>query len=54
MKYATSNERLLEELQRCSNVVTKNTLEKILLGRCNRGDEQAGIILFNWLKGWTK
>ena len=51
-KYATSNEDILQELKKTTNVVTKNSLEMILLGRCNRGDEEAGLLLYRYLKGW--
>lgn len=48
----TSNLELLNQLKETKNVVTKNSLENILLNRSNRGDTEAGNILYKWLKGW--
>ena len=53
-KYAESNQSILESIKNTTNVVTKNSLEMILLGRSNRGDEEAGIILYRYLKGWKQ
>lgn len=53
-KYAESNQSILESIKNTTNVVTKNSLEMILLGRCNRGDEEAGLILYRYLKGWKQ
>lgn len=50
----TSNKEILSQLKNTTNVVTKNSLESILLNRSNRGDIEAGVILFQWLKGWIK
>ena len=48
----TSNKEILNQLKNTTNVVTKNSLENILLNRSNRGDIEAGRILYDWLKGW--
>lgn len=53
-KYAESNQSILESIKNTTNVVTKNSLEMILLGRSNRGDEGAGLILYRYLKGWEQ
>lgn len=53
-KYAESNQAILESIKNTTNVVTKNSLEMILLGRSNRGDEEAGLILYRYLKGWKQ
>lgn len=49
----TSNLELLNQLNTTKNVVTKNSLENILLNRSYRGDIEAGSILYKWLKGWV-
>lgn len=51
-KYATSNEQLIIEMQGTNNVVTKNTIENILLGRSERGGHEAMELLYKYLKGW--
>lgn len=50
----TTNKQLAKEYVETSNVVTRNSLEMILLNRCSRGDIEAGWILHNILKGWLK
>ena len=50
----TTNMQLIEELKLTKNIITKNSIENILLGRCNRGDMEAGVLLTQWLKGWIK
>lgn len=49
----TNNTDILKEWKSTANVVTRNSLENILLNRCNRGDLEAGRILVNILKGWA-
>ena len=51
-KYATSNEQLIIDIQVTSNIVTKNTIENILLGRSERGDHEAMVLLYKHLKGF--
>lgn len=51
-KYATSNEQLIIEMTATNNIVTKNTIENILLGRSERGDHEAMDLLYKYLKGW--
>lgn len=50
----TSNTKLIEELKQAKSVVTRNSIEHILLGRNNRGDKEAGELLYQWLKWWIK
>ena len=51
-KYATSNEQLIIEMTATNNIVTKNTIENILLGRSERGDHEAMKLLYKYLKGF--
>lgn len=51
-QYATSNEQLIIEMQQTNNIVTKNSIENILLGRSERGDHNACKLLYKYLKGW--
>lgn len=50
--YATSNEQLIIEMKATNNVVTKNTIENVLLGRSERGDHEAMKLLYKYLKGF--
>ena len=51
-QYATSNEQLITEMQQTNNMITKNSIENILLGRSERGDHDAFKLLYKYLKGW--
>lgn len=51
-KCATSNGQLIIEMTATNNIVTKNTIENILLGRSERGDHEAMKLLYKYLKGW--
>lgn len=51
-QYATSNEQLITEMQQTNNMITKNSIENILLGRSERGDHDVFKLLYKYLKGW--
>ena len=50
----TKNEEIISQLKNTDNVVTRNSLENILLNRATRGDSEAATMMFQWLKGWIK